>query len=64
MVFKRMKKIKHLSLITALLSVIALASCEQLGSGAKSEDISVSIKNPKVSSESDSQFVSVKCSGD
>lgn len=64
MVFKRMKKYKHLSLVTALLAFFALASCEQLGGGAESEDISVSIKNPKVSSDSGSQFVSVKCSGD
>ena len=64
MVLNRMKNFKLLSLIAALSAVFALASCEELGGGVGSEEISVSIKNPKVSSDSGSQFVSVKCSGD
>ena len=65
MVYNRMKNFKFLSLVFACFAVFALASCELLeGSAAASEDISVSIKKPKVSSDPGQQFVDVKCSGE
>ena len=61
----RMKKITII-FILAVMAVcsLMLTSCDIFGVNAPAEDILVSIKNPKVSSDSGVQFVDVKCSGD
>ena len=43
---------------------LMLTSCDILGVKVTVDDIQVSIKNPKVSSDSGVQFVDVKCAGD
>ena len=58
-----MKKFTLTFILAALCALMAI-SCDPSGVSAPAETLSVSLKNPKVSSESGSQFVDVKCSGD
>lgn len=50
--------------LLTMLALFFLVSCELLGRKDVSTELSVSIKKPKVSFESGSQFVEVKCDGD
>ena len=58
-------RMKKFSLIYVLAAVFALllTSCEPAGVGGSGE-FSVSLKNPKVSSDAGTQFLDVKCNGD
>ena len=57
-----MKKFKLIFLLAAFCA--AVVSCDPSGTKEQTGDISVSIKNTKVSSDPGTQFVDVKCSGD
>ena len=57
-----MKKFTIIFLLAALCA--AVVSCDQLGTKVPAGDISVSLKNPKASSDPGTQFLDVKCSGD
>ena len=61
----RMKKFTLISALAAILGAALLTSCETLfREQTQEEEISVSLKNPKVSSDPGTQFLDVKCSGD
>ena len=57
-----MKKFTLIFLLAAFCA--AVVSCDPSGTKEQAGDISVSIKNTKVSSDPGTQFVDVKCSGD
>ena len=58
-----MKKFTLIFILAALGALMAI-SCDPSGVSAPAEKLSVSLKNPKVSSEAGTQFLDVKCSGE
>ena len=59
----RMKKFTLISVLAALCAAF-LVSCDPTDARVPASELSVSVKNPKVSSDRGVQFVDVKCSGD
>ena len=57
-----MKKFTLISVLAALCAVFMI-SCDPSDAKVPAESLSVSVKNPKVSSDRGTQFVDVKCSG-